>query len=82
VAWWIAVTVSLLILGIVLLGLFPAMMAASYAVARNEAGRAIGWGLLVAVGLPVVSVLVMVTVVGIPLGVVGLLSLALLYAMG
>ncbi|MDQ3977939.1 MAG: polymer-forming cytoskeletal protein [Actinomycetota bacterium] len=82
VAWWIAVTVSLLVLGIVLLGLFPAMMAASYALARNEPGPAIGWGLLVAVGLPVVSVLVMFTVLGIPLGLVGLLSLALLYAMG
>ena len=82
VAWWIAVTVSLLLLGIVLLGLAPAMMAASYRVARDEAGRAMGWGLLVAVGLPVVSILVMFTVVGIPLGVVGLLSLALLYAVG
>ncbi len=35
-----------------------------------------------AVGLPVVSILVMFTVVGIPLGVLGLLSLALLYATG
>ena len=82
VAWWIAVTVSLLVLGIVLLALAPAAMAACYAVARGEPGRAIGWGLALAVGLPVASVLVMVTVVGIPLGVVGLLSLALLYATG
>jgi hypothetical protein len=82
VAWWVAVTVSLLILGMLLLALAPAAMAASYAVARAERGRAIGWGLLVAVALPVVSILVMLTVVGIPLGVIGLLSLALLYAMG
>ena len=82
VAWWIAVTASLLVLGIVLLALAPAAMAASYAVARGEPGRAIGWGLAVAVGLPVASILVMVTVVGIPLGVLGLLSLALLYAIG
>ncbi len=33
-------------------------------------------------GLPVVSILVMFTLVGIPLGVIALLSLALLYAMG
>ncbi len=82
VAWWVAVTVSLLLLGIVLLALAPAAMAASYTVARGEPGRAIGWGLLVAVGLPVVSILVMLTIVGIPLGLVALLSLALLYAMG
>jgi hypothetical protein len=82
VAWWVAVTVSLLILGILLLALFPATMAASYAVAHREPGRAIGIGLLVAIGLPIVSILVMVTVVGIPLGLVGLLSLALLYALG
>ena len=82
VAWWVAVTISLLIIGIVLLALAPAAMAAAYAVARGEPGRAIGWGLLVSVGLPVVSVLVMFTVVGIPLGVIALLSLALLYAMG
>ncbi|HWC11636.1 MAG TPA: polymer-forming cytoskeletal protein [Acidimicrobiales bacterium] len=82
VAWWVAVTISLLIVGIVLLALAPAAMAAAYAVARREPGRAIGWGLLVAVGLPVLSILVMFTVVGIPLGVIALLSLALLYAMG
>lgn len=82
VAWWMAVTASLLILGIVLLALAPAAMAASYAVARGAPGAAVGWGLLVAVGLPVVSILVMFTVVGIPLGVLGLLSLALLYATG
>jgi hypothetical protein len=82
VVWWVAVTISLLIVGIVLLALAPAAMAAAYAVARGEPGRSIGWGLLVSVGLPVVSVLVMLTVVGIPLGVISLLSLALLYAMG
>ena len=82
VAWWVAVTVSLLLLGIALLALAPAAMAASYAVAGGEPGRAIGWGLLVAVGLPVVSVLIMFSVVGIPLGLLGLLSVALLYATG
>jgi hypothetical protein len=82
VLWWIAVTISLLLLGVVLLALAPAAMGASQLVARNEPGRVVGWGLLIAVGLPVVSVLVMLTVVGIPLGLVALLSLALVYAMG
>ncbi len=82
IAWWIAVTVSVVVLGVLLLALAPAMMAASNAVARDEAGRAVGWGLLVGVGLPVASVAVLFTLVGIPLGLLGLLSLALLYSMG
>ncbi len=82
IAWWIAVTVSVVVLGVLLLALAPAMMAASHAVARDEAGRAVGWGLLVGVGLPVASVAVLFTLVGIPLGLLGLLSLALLYAIG
>ena len=80
--FWVAVTVSLLLLGIVLLALAPAALAASSGVARDQPGPAIGWGLLVAVGLPVVSVLVMFSVVGIPLGLLGLLSLAVVYATG
>ena len=81
-AWWVAVTVSLLVIGMVLLAVVPAAMAAAYRVARQEAPQALGWGLLVAVVLPVASVLVMLTIVGIPLGLLGLLSLVLLYTVG
>ena len=81
-AWWVGVTVSLLLFGILLLALAPGMMAAAYRVGREELGPAIGWGLLAAVALPVVSILVMFTLVGIPLGILGLLALAPLYAMG
>ncbi len=81
-AWWLAVTVSLVVLGLALLALAAAAMAAAYAVAREAAGKALGWGVLLAVGLPILSVLVMLTIVGIPLGLLGLLSLALLYALG
>lgn len=82
VAWWLALTVSVLVLGMLLLALAPAMMAASYAVARNEVGPSVASGLLVAIGLPIASVAVLLTLVGIPLGLLGLLSLALLYALG
>lgn len=81
-AWWVAVTVSLLVIGMVLLTAAPAAMAAGYRVARDEAVPALGWGLLVAVVLPVASVLVMLTIIGIPLGLLGLLILVLLYAVG
>ena len=81
-AWWLAVTVSLLVLGLLLLRLAPAVMAAPLAVARNEVGPAMGWGIGLAIGLPVVSVAVLLTVVGIPLGLLGLLSVVLLYCLG
>ena len=81
-AWWVALTVSLLILGLVLLKVVPVALGAAYAVAKNEPGPSLGWGLLTVVGLPVVSVLVMITIVGIPLGLFGLLVLALLYSVG
>ena len=82
VAWWIAITISALVLGVLVLALAPRAMAAALGVARDQTGLAIGWGLLLAVGLPVASVAVMLTLVGIPLGLLALLSLALLYSLG
>ena len=82
IAWWLAVTISTLVLGLLLLALAPRAMAAALAVARTEVGPAIGWGVAVAIGLPVLSVLVMFSVVGIPLGLLGLLSLALIFTLG
>ena len=81
-AWWVAVTLSLLLLGLLLLRLAPAAMTASLTVARNETGRAIGWGIAVAVGLPILSVAVLFTLLGIPLGLLGLVSLVLLCSLG
>ena len=82
IAWWLAVTISTLVLGLLLLALAPRAMAAALTVARTEVGPAIAWGVAVAIGLPVVSVLVMFSVVGIPLGLLGLLSLALIFTLG
>lgn len=81
-AVWIAVTVSLLALGFLLLLLFPRGMDAIDLAWRTQMGGSIGWGLLLLVGLPVVGVLIAITIVGIPLGVGLLLALALLYATG
>ena len=82
VAWWVAVSVSVFALGVLLLVLAPRVAPAALEVARTRVGPAIGWGLAMAIGLPVVCVLVLFTLVGIPLGLVGLLSLALLYGLG
>jgi hypothetical protein len=80
--WWLAVSISLFVLGVVLLAIAPRMFPPILEVARTRVGPVIGWGLIVAIGLPIVCILVMVTLVGIPLGLIGLLSLALLYSVG
>ena len=81
-AWWVAVTVSVLVLGLLLLRLAPSAMAASLVVARDEAGPTLGWGIALAIGLPVLSVALLFTLLGIPLGLLGLLSLVLLCTVG
>jgi hypothetical protein len=81
-AWWLAVSVSTFVLGLLVLLLAPRVATASLAVARARVGPAVGWGLATAIGLPIVSILLLVTLVGIPLGLIGLLSLALLYGLG
>src|SRR4051794_19516102 len=80
--WWLAVSVSTLVLGLLLVALLPRAAEATLAAARSRVGPCIGWGLLLAIVLPVLSVLLFFTIVGIPLGLVGLASLVPLYAVG
>lgn len=75
IAWWLAVSVSTLLVGALLLLLAPRMLAAAERVARGRLGAAIGWGVLIAIALPIVAVLALVTLVGIPFGVALLLAL-------
>jgi hypothetical protein len=81
-AWWLAVSVSVFVLGLLLLVVAPRAAHAGMATARSRVGPAIGWGLAMTIGLPIVSILLLFTLVGIPLGLIGLLSLALLYGLG
>ena len=73
VAWWLAVSVSTLVVGLVLLWLLGRGAARIVEVGRTGIGPAIGWGLLLFFGLPILAVLALVTLVGIPLG-LGLLA--------
>jgi cytoskeletal protein CcmA (bactofilin family) len=75
IAWWLAVTVSTLLVGVLLLLLAPRMLAAAERSARGHLWPAVGWGVLVAIALPLVAVLALVTLVGIPFGVALLLAL-------
>ena len=81
-AWWLAVSVSVFVLGFLLLALAPRAAVGALRVAQTRVGPAIGWGVAMAIGLPIVSILVLFTLVGIPLGLIGLFSLALLYGLG
>ena len=77
---WLAVTVSTLVLGLLLLWLGPRAADAAHEAARTRVGGSIGWGLLLFFGIPILAVLALVTIVGIPLGVGLLLALMPLYA--
>lgn len=80
--WWFAVSVSTLVVGLVLIWLAGRGALGISEAGRNRVGASIGWGLLAFFGLPLVGILALVTIVGIPLG-LGLLSaLALIYALG
>jgi cytoskeletal protein CcmA (bactofilin family) len=79
---WLAVSVSSLILGLALLAFAPRAADAALVVARDATGAAIGWGALLVFGLPILAVIALVTLVGIPLGVGLLLALTPIYAVG
>jgi hypothetical protein len=81
-ALWIAVSVSTLVVGLLLLWLGPRALEAALHAARTRLGPAIGWGLVLFFGLPIAAVIALVTLVGIPLGVGLLLALLPLYAVG
>ena len=64
---WLAVSVSLLILGLLLLLLTPRGADAVAEAWRTAAGRSVGWGLILLVGLPIVAVLALLPFLGIVL---------------
>ena len=82
IGFWIAVTVSLLVLGLLLLLLAPRAADAVAAAARRRWAPSIGVGLLAFVLLPVLAVAALVSLVGAPFGVGLLMALFPLYAIG
>ena len=69
---WIAVTVSVAILGLLFVLVFPRAADATAAAGRRF-WPTVGWGALVGIAGPILGVLVLVTIVGIPFG-LGILS--------
>lgn len=81
-AWWLAYSVSTLILGLLLLVFAPGLDLALARAARERMGASVGFGALCFFLLPVVAVLLLVTLVGLPLGLFLLLGLGLVYTVG
>jgi hypothetical protein len=81
-AWWFAVSVSTLLIGLALLWLTGRGATRIEDTGRSSIGPAIGWGLLAFFGLPILAILALVTIVGIPLGLGVLAALALIYTLG
>jgi hypothetical protein len=81
VAWWIGYSVSTLVLGLVLLLLLPNLDARIRA-AWQRTGESVGFGVGLFFLVPIAAGILLVTIVGIPLGLFLLLGLALIYTAG
>jgi len=79
---WLAVTVSMLVLGLLLLAFGPRAAEATVRAARERTGASIGWGAGLFFLLPILAVVAVATFVGIPLGLGVILALGLLYSVG
>lgn len=77
-----AIALSVLVLGLLLLLLAPRGADRVAAAASTAPFASLGWGVLVAIVLPVLAVALMVTIVGLPLGLTLLLALAFLGFVG
>jgi len=81
-ASWLAVTVSTLLLGLGLVLVVPRGVDAAFAAARGSPLTALGWGALLAVGVPVLSIISIASLVGLPLGLAVLLAFVLVAFVG
>jgi hypothetical protein len=81
-AVWLAIVVSMFILGVLLVWFAPRAADSVVTAGRTAVGASIGWGAAAFFGLPALGVIAIVTLVGIPLGIGILLGLALIFAIG
>lgn len=79
---WLAATVTLLVVGILLVALFPRAAGAGVLAARSSTGISILWAAVLGIGIPIVAGALVATVVGIPLGVGLLAALAVVLPLG
>jgi hypothetical protein len=73
-ASWLAVSVSTLLLGLLLVLIAPRALDAVALVARSSPWQSLGWAIATAIGVPVAVILAMASMVALPLGLVALLG--------
>jgi hypothetical protein len=73
-AWWLAVSVSTLLVGVLLVWLAPGALSAAERAVREHLGATVGWGVAIAIGVPLLAILALITLVGIPFGIALLLA--------
>jgi hypothetical protein len=78
---WLAVTISTALLGLAFVALLP-RAADTVAAAGRRVGASFGWGLVVGVVGPLVGILVVATILGLPLGLAMLSGLNVLAPLG
>jgi cytoskeletal protein CcmA (bactofilin family) len=78
---WLAVTISMALLGLVFVGLLP-RAAETAAAAGKRVAASFGWGALIGIIGPMAAVLVLVSILGIPLGITMLSALNVLAPIG
>lgn len=81
-AWWFGYSISVLILGVLLLLFAPRLDEALIGAWEGRRGASIGLGVAAFFLLPIVAILFLVIVIAVPLGLFLLLALALLYTLG
>jgi hypothetical protein len=79
---WLAVILSTLVFGLLFLLIAPRAADAIADAGRTAIGASIGLGIAAAVGLPIIGLILLASLVGLPLGVVVLLTLGFLYMLG
>ena len=79
---WLAIVLSTLVLGLLLLVIAPRAADAFADAGRTAVGASIGLGVAAAIGLPIIGLALLASVIGLPLGAVLLLALGFLYTLG
>jgi hypothetical protein len=82
ILWWIAVTITLLIVGLVLVLLFPRAAVVASETGRGSFGLSVGWGAILGLAVPVLAAVLVGSVVALPLGFMIVLTLALAFPLG
>lgn len=80
--FWLAVTVSTAVLGLLFVALLPRAAQTTSRIGRGSVGKSIGVGVLVAIGIPVVATIAALTVVGLPFSLGTFGALGILHALG